>query len=88
METDNLLHEIWEDAEGLSGLVLAGEKGAAARQLLQQEGHKLIHTFYAASHFEAMTIYYAYYHRGEYTTELETDKLPYSEWEKLKDAKK
>lgn len=81
---DKLLHEIWEDIEGLSGLILAGEQGEAARKLFQEEGKKLVHTFYASSHFEAMTIYYAYYEWGEYSTIYEYDKLPYSEWEKIR----
>lgn len=79
-----VLHEIWEDAEGLPGLIMAGEKGEAARKLFQEEGKKLVHTFYASSHFEAMTIYYDYYGWGEYTTVYEYDKLSYSEWEKIK----
>jgi hypothetical protein len=74
-----LLHEIWEDKDGLAGLILAGEKGNIARRQFQEEGKMLVHTFYASSHFEAMTNYYAYYGWGEYTTTHEQDRLPYSE---------
>jgi hypothetical protein len=81
---DRLLHEIWDDSEGLAGLILAGEKGEAARKLFEEEGKKLVHTFYASSHFEAMTIYYDYYGWGEYITVYEYDKLPYTEWENIK----
>lgn len=81
---DKLLHEIWEDSEGLPGLILAGEKGEAARKLFEEEGMKLVHTFYASSHFEAMTIYYGYYKWGEYITVYEYDKLPYGDWENIK----
>lgn len=46
---DRLLHEIWDDSEGLAGLILAGEKGEAARKLFEEGGKKLVHTFYASS---------------------------------------
>ena len=81
---DRLLHEIWDDSEGLTGLILAGERGEAARKLFEEEGKKLVHTFYASSHFEAITIYYDYNGWGEYITVYEYDKLPYTKWENIK----
>jgi hypothetical protein len=79
---EKVQHEIWEDPEGLPGLILAGEKGEAARKLFKEENMRLVHTFYASSHFEAMTIYYAFYGWEEYTTQYANDKLPYDEWKK------
>jgi hypothetical protein len=81
---NKVLHEIWEDPEGLSAVAYAGEKGEAARKLFKEENMKLVHTFYASSHFEAMTVYYAYMGWGEYATEFEYDKLPYDEWKNIK----
>jgi hypothetical protein len=81
---DKLLHEIWEDSEGLTGLILAGDKGKTARKRFEEEGKMLVYTFYASSHFEAMRIYYDYYGWDKYVTVYEYDKLPYSEWENIK----
>ena len=51
------LHEVWEDNEGLTMLCFSDERGDKARGM--EEGKsKLIHTFYATNHFEAMQIYY------------------------------
>lgn len=71
-------HEVWEDEEGLPGLCLADSRGNDFRSLMEP-GSKLIHTFYASSHYEAMTIYYQFMDWGVYTTEFEVDKLPYDE---------
>ncbi len=38
----------------------------------------MIHTFQAISHYEAMTIYYAFMNWGVYTTIFEQDKEPYA----------
>jgi hypothetical protein len=76
LPSDNVKHEIWQDKEGLTTLCLAGEQGNDCRELLEP-GSKLIHEFYASSHFNAMTIYYHFMDWGEYTTEFEIDKEPY-----------
>ncbi|HEX2606482.1 MAG TPA: hypothetical protein VHK91_03845 [Flavisolibacter sp.] len=81
---DKVLHEIWRDPEGLPCLIRAGVEGEGTRKRLIEEGSRLVHTFYASSHFEAMTYYYAYVGYGEYKAEYEYDKLPYSEWAKIK----
>lgn len=60
-------HELWIDAEGLDMFVLAGPQGADARRALTQPA-RLVWTVEAASHFEAMTAYYRFRGRGEYTT--------------------
>ena len=76
-ETHNSVkHELWEDLEGLTTLCLADERGDDCRKLLEP-GSKLIHTFYASSHYDAMTIYYKFMDWGIYTTEFEIDKQPY-----------
>ena len=72
----NVKHEIWADTDGLTTLCLADERGDACRKLLDTN-NKLIYTFYASSHFEAMTIYYEYMNWGIYTTDFEVDKKPY-----------
>ena len=72
-------HEIWLDSEGLTGLCLSGAKGNGARELMQVDGAKLIHSFYASSHYDAMTIYYKYMNWGQYNTNQEKDKQLYPE---------
>lgn len=72
----NVKHEVWQDSEGLTTLCLADESGDDCRKLLEPDS-KLTHTFYANSHFEAMTIYYKLMDWGTYTTEFEVDKQPY-----------
>lgn len=69
-------HEIWKDEEGKTALCFADERGNGCRNLLEP-GSKLIHSFYAESHYEAMTIYYQFMDWGVYTTEFEIDKVPY-----------
>lgn len=80
-----LLHEIWTepDAEGrlLESCCLAGPDGDDFRRQLSPEA-KLVHTFTAGSHFEAMTIYNRRLGRGPYTTEHAQDFEPYpDEWQ-------
>lgn len=76
LPNDNEKLEVWENPEGLTTLCLADESGNDCRKLLEPES-KLIHSFYADSHFEAMTIYYKFMDWGTYTTEFEIDKQPY-----------
>lgn len=73
----NTKHEVWQRQDGLTTLCFADERGNDCRKLLEP-GSNLIHTFYAASYFESMTIYYKYMDWGTYTTRFEVDKLPYS----------
>jgi hypothetical protein len=51
--------------------------------MLLESGSKLIHEFYADSHFEAMTIYYKLMDWGTYTTIYEIDKQPYDKKDPL-----
>ena len=75
-------HELWEDEEGLDTFCLAGNHGDEARRQLSPNS-KLIWTVEAESHFEAMTAYYNFRGRGEYTTDQEWDMQPYpKEWSK------
>ena len=76
MHDTNVKHEVWQDREGLTTLCFSDERGEDCRKLLEP-GSKLIHGFYANSHFEAMTIYYKFMDWGIYTTEFEIDKQPY-----------
>jgi hypothetical protein len=76
LPSDNVKHEIWEDSEGKTTLCLADERGNECRQLLEP-GSKLIHSFYASSHFDAMTVYYKFMDWGQYETQFEIDKEPY-----------
>ncbi|GET34638.1 hypothetical protein PbJCM13498_35010 [Prolixibacter bellariivorans] len=75
-QNSNVKHEVWQDREGLTTLCLADERGDDCRKSLES-GSKIIHEFYANSHFEAMTIYYKFMDWGIYTTEFEIDKQPY-----------
>jgi len=76
LPSDNVKHEVWEDPEGLTTLCLADERGDDCRKLLEPDS-KLIHTFYANSNYDAMTIYYKFMDWGTYITEFEADKEPY-----------
>ncbi|MCB9173859.1 MAG: hypothetical protein H6589_04555 [Flavobacteriales bacterium] len=70
-------HDIWTNPEDLPMLCFSGELGAESRTLLEPNS-KIVHSFYAESHFEAMTIYYEYMDWGVYETEFEVDKEPYN----------
>ena len=72
-----ILHEVWADEDGLTTLCLADERGNDCRALMKPQS-KIIHTFYAGNHYEAMTIYYEYMDFGTYTTDFAIDKEPYS----------
>ncbi|HEU0032747.1 MAG TPA: hypothetical protein VFQ53_19080 [Kofleriaceae bacterium] len=75
-----LEHEVWRDAKGLPMCCLAGPDGDDARRL-NGDGARLVWTFEAGSHFEAMTTYNRYLGRGEYTTVHASDHDPYpDEW--------
>jgi hypothetical protein len=75
-----LVHEVWVDANGLPSVCLAGPHGDGCRKLLDQPA-RLIHTFEAGNHFEAMTIYYRYQCWGAYATDFAIDHQPYpAEW--------
>ncbi|KAM3090644.1 hypothetical protein ACKFKF_34480 [Phormidesmis sp. 146-12] len=76
LPSDNVKHEVWQEKEGLTTLCLADERGNDCRKLLEP-GSKLIHEFYANSHFDAMTIYYKFMDWGTYTSKFEIDKQPY-----------
>lgn len=76
----SLLHEVWEEPDEnwrmLEALCLAGPDRDAFRATLA-ESARLVGTFKAASHIEAMTKYYSMYFRGEYVASLPTDYDPY-----------
>ncbi len=70
-------HQVWLEAPDLTTVCLAGPSGDAAHALLTPDA-RWIHTFYAGSHFEAMTCYYAFMGWGAYQSNYETlDKMPY-----------
>jgi hypothetical protein len=75
-----LLHEIWMDSddtgEELPGCCLAGRRGDAFRKLLHPHA-RLVHTFSASNHFEAMQIYHAFLGRDAYVTDRDDDHEPY-----------
>ncbi|MBS2533711.1 hypothetical protein KGQ20_13110 [Catenulispora sp. NF23] len=69
-----MLHELWDDGEDGLTFCLAGPPGDGARALLTERA-RLVWTVEAASHFEAMTLYYERMGWGTYTT-------PYPEWDR------
>ena len=76
-----LTHEIWEecDEHGQSlGVCIAGPRGDSFRSLLEPNA-RLVRTFEAGSHVEAMSIYYRLYGFGEYKTDYAMDYEPYPE---------
>jgi hypothetical protein len=78
-----LVHEVWEEID--NGMVLhscsyAGPMGEEQRKMLAPTA-RLLTTFKAGSHFEAMTIYHRYLGREAYTTDQSWDYEPYpQEW--------
>jgi len=78
-----LVHEIWESAEDgmvLHTCCLAGKLGAACRETLPSSS-RLLTTFVAACHFEAMMIYNEFLGREPYTTDQPDDYRTYpAEW--------
>jgi len=71
-------HEVWEDTEGLTMLFRA-DKAGDKTYLQPANNSKLLHSFYASSHFEAMSTYYILMGWGVYSTIYEIDKEPYSD---------
>ena len=83
-EVATLVHEIWrEDGEGgmvLHTCCLAGAMGERCRRALAPNARLLL-TFDAGSHFEAMTIYNRLLGREPYNTDQTWDYEPYpAEW--------
>jgi len=76
LPSDNIKHEIWEDSAGLTTLHIALKRGNEFRKPSEQ-GIRLIHSFYASTHYEAMTIYYKFMNWGEYTIDLKVDEKLY-----------
>lgn len=71
-------HELWIDSDGLDTFCFAGPSGDGARSLMGG-GARLEWTVEARSHFEAMTLYYAYRGWGTYITDFpEQDKKEYA----------
>jgi hypothetical protein len=81
-----VLHELWSDPEPATGGYFlfcdAGPRGDQARGQLSPRA-RLVWTVEAASHFEAMTLYYEHQGWGTYTTDQEWDRVTYAEhgWE-------
>ena len=82
-QATSLVLEVWEEVEdgnALTGVCYAGPRGNGCRASFAP-GARLLTTFIASSHFEAMTVYYRYQHWGVYTTDHEWDREPYpAEW--------
>lgn len=70
--TQQKKHEIWQDSEGTTSVLCP----PYLNQTLAPDAH-LIHTFYAASYYEAMTKYYKFMGFGTYRLMHEDDKKPY-----------
>lgn len=71
-----LKHDIWKNKEGLTALLFSADLGKGGRMALEED-YEIIHSFYADSHFDAMTEYYEFMDWGQYQTEFEVDKKPY-----------
>ena len=78
-----LVHEVWEavsDGMVLHACCLAGPRGDECRLWLQS-GARMLTTFEAGNHFEAMTIYNRYLGREVYITNEPWDYQTYpDEW--------
>lgn len=66
-----VLHELWEHNDDMNGhtFCLAGPFGDQARSMLPPSA-RLVWTVDAASHLEAMTLYYQHMGWGPYTTDF------------------
>lgn len=76
-------HELWVEPDGCQTFCLKGAHGNAVRSLLET-GAELVWEVEAASHYEAMTLYYKYMDWGKYKTSFpEQDCKTYCErgWE-------
>ena len=69
-------HDVWKDSEGLTMLCFSGELGVESRRLLAPDS-KIIHSFEADSHFDAMQKYYSFMNWGSYESDFEDDKNPF-----------
>jgi hypothetical protein len=75
-----LVHEIWIAADGNEGCVLAGPRGDTARGLYFSGDARLVHTFEAGSHIDAMRYYNSFLGREPYVSTFSTeDAMPYPE---------
>jgi hypothetical protein len=78
-----LVHEVWEevcDGMALHTCCVAGPRGDGCRRNLEP-GARLLTTFEAGSHLEAMTTDHRYLGRGEFTTVEPWGHQPYpDEW--------
>lgn len=82
----SLLHEVWVETDATGGelpsCVLAGPQGDDARRMMSPNA-RLLTTFTAGSHFEAMTLYYRLRGWGEYQTIYPQDHESYPEdWQR------
>ena len=72
----SLRHDIWKNKEGLTAMLFSGDLGQQGRVALDED-YEIIHSFYADSHFDAMTKYYEFMDWHRYETEFEIDRKPY-----------
>lgn len=78
MASKKIKLDVWQDREGLTALCRAGDGGKECRDAMEGK-YKIIFSFFASSHYEAMTKYYEFMDWGEYTTEFEIDKEPFKD---------
>ncbi len=72
----SIKHEVWQEEGGETMLYYARELGEQARRTVKPHA-KLIHTFYASSHCQAMTIYYQFIGLGDFYNRILSGKEPY-----------
>ena len=73
----SIKHDIWKSRDGLTVLCFSGEIGEESRSIVKPDS-EVIHSFYADSHFDAMTKYYEYMDWGVYESDFEIDKKSYN----------
>ncbi len=77
-----LVHEVWQEIDDsgmeLHTCCLAGPMGDGCRRTMAPSA-RLLTTFEAGSHFEAMTMYNRLLGRGAYTTDQVSDYEAYPE---------
>ena len=83
-----LKHELWIESEQGQTFCLVGPMGDAARSLLLQDA-QLVWTVEAESHFEAVTLYYAFMGWGIYESDHDWDRQPYADdWREIQERQK
>ncbi len=74
---------VWKDKEGLTSLIEEMFTHENITSGVINADDTVVYTFYAESHFDAMTQYYEFMNWGKYETTFEEENLPFGDLELL-----